>query len=30
MLKNIENLIEEKKYPEIKKILNEMNDYDIA
>ena len=30
MLKNIENLIEEKKYAEIKKILNEMNDYDIA
>ncbi len=30
MLKNIENLIEEKKYTEIKQILNEMNDYDIA
>ena len=30
MLKNIENLIEEKKYAEIKQILNEMNDYDIA
>ncbi len=30
MLKNIEKLIEEKKYAEIKKILNEMNDYDIA
>lgn len=30
MLKNIEKLIEEKKYVEIKKILNEMNDYDIA
>ena len=30
MLKNIEKLIEEKKYAEIKQILNEMNDYDIA
>lgn len=30
MLKNIENLIEEKKYAEIKQILNKMNDYDIA
>lgn len=30
MLKNIENLIKEKKYAEIKQILNEMNDYDIA
>lgn len=30
MLKNIENLIEEKKYAEIKQILNDMNDYDIA
>lgn len=30
MLKNIENLIEEKKYAKIKQILNEMNDYDIA
>ena len=29
-LKNIENLIEEKKYAEIKQILNKMNDYDIA
>ena len=25
MLKNIENLIEEKKYAEIKQILNKMN-----
>ena len=30
MLKNIEKLIEEKKYAEIKQILNKMNDYDIA
>ena len=30
MLKNIETLIEEKKYAEIKQIINEMNDYDIA
>lgn len=30
MLKNIENLIEGKKYAEIKQILNKMNDYDIA
>jgi len=30
MLEDIENLIEEKKYPEIKKILNEMNEYDIS
>lgn len=30
MLKNIENLIEEKKYAKIKQILNKMNDYDIA
>ena len=30
MLNNIETLIEEKKYAEIKQIINEMNDYDIA
>ena len=30
MLENIENLIEEKKYTEIKKTLNDMNEYDIA
>ena len=30
MLKNIEKLIEEKKYAEIKQILNKMNNYDIA
>lgn len=30
MLENIEELIKEKKYSEIKKTLNEMNEYDIA
>lgn len=30
MIINIEKLIEEKKYAEIKEKLNEMNDYDIA
>ena len=30
MTENIEELIEEKKYSEVKKILNDMNEYDIA
>ena len=29
-MKNIENLINEKKYADIKRLLNKMNDYDIA